>query len=330
MSHTVQALAPTSAATARLRATPLDRPAPQRLCIAVLCALATTCANAVDNEKTLDAVVISGSWVEVSPFDVPYSVDGVRLDSNDGLGMRVNVSEVLGSVPGVVVQNRQNYAQDLQISVRGFGARAAFGVRGVKLKEEGDEVISMSVLKHIDVTPEERGAYMKAANRIIAPDDMGAPNGDEEIENVSDSAVNLSDERYRTLLASEQLLLTVTNKGFGKRTSAYEYRVSGRGGQGVTNMALTEKNGGEVVATFPVTDSHQIMLVTDKGQLIRTKVENIRITGRSAQGVTIFKVGEGESVVSVAWLIQDEDENNGNTSTDTEDGESDDAEPGES
>ncbi len=137
MSHTVQALAPTSAATARLRATPLDRPAPQRLCIAVLCALATTCANAVDNEKTLDAVVISGSWVEVSPFDVPYSVDGVRLDSNDGLGMRVNVSEVLGSVPGVVVQNRQNYAQDLQISVRGFGARAAFGVRGVKLISDG-------------------------------------------------------------------------------------------------------------------------------------------------------------------------------------------------
>ena len=77
---------------------------------------------------------------------------------------------------------------------------------------------------------------------------------------------------------------------------------------GVANMSLTKKNGGEVVATFPVTDSHQIMLVTDQGKLIRTPVENIRTTGRSAQGVTIFKVGDDENVVSVAWLIQEDDE----------------------
>ncbi|MCL4679591.1 MAG: DNA gyrase subunit A [Alphaproteobacteria bacterium] len=263
--------------------------------------------------------------------------DFKNIRSNGLIAMKLGEDERLVSVKickedeDILLATKMGKAIRFPVSdIRVFTGRTSTGVRGVKLKEEGDEVISMSVLKHIDVTPEERGAYMKAANRIIAPDDMGAPNGDEEIENVSDSTVNLSDERYRTLLASEQLLLTVTNKGFGKRTSAYEYRVSGRGGQGVTNMALTEKNGGEVVATFPVTDSHQIMLVTDKGQLIRTKVENIRITGRSAQGVTIFKVGEGESVVSVAWLIQDEDENNGNTSTDTEDGESDDAEPGES
>ncbi|ENO87216.1 TonB-dependent receptor family protein [Thauera linaloolentis] len=112
-------------------------PAPARLHLALLCALAAHSAAAADTEKTLDTLVISGSRVEVSPFDVPYSVDGVRLDGNGGQGMRVNVSEVLGSVPGVVVQNRQNYAQDLQISVRGFGARAAFGVRGVKLIADG-------------------------------------------------------------------------------------------------------------------------------------------------------------------------------------------------
>jgi DNA gyrase subunit A len=106
----------------------------------------------------------------------------------------------------------------------------------------------------------------------------------------------------------DPLLLTVSNKGYGKRTPSSEYRRIGRGGQGVTNMALTEKNGGEVVANFPVTDDHQIMLVTDKGQLIRTPVDTVRTTGRSAQGVTIFKVGKDENVVSVAWLIQEEEE----------------------
>ncbi len=122
--------------------TPLERArdgrlTPTRLCLAALCILATASASATDTEKTLATVVISGSRVEVSPFDLPYSVDGVRLDDRGGQGMRVNISEVLGSVPGVVVQNRQNYAQDLQISVRGFGARAAFGVRGVKLISDG-------------------------------------------------------------------------------------------------------------------------------------------------------------------------------------------------
>lgn len=123
------------------------------------------------------------------------------------------------------------------------------------------------------------------------------------------------------LMQKEQMLLTVTNKGFGKRTSGYEYRVSGRGGQGVTNMALTAKNGGEVVATFPVTNNHQIMLVTDGGQLIRTPVENIRATGRSAQGVTIFRVEPNEKVVSVAWLIQEDgDEEQGEVADIPEDG----------
>jgi len=105
-------------------------------------------------------------------------------------------------------------------------------------------------------------------------------------------------------------LLTISEGGFGKRTSSYEYRVTGRGGQGVVNMALTKKNGNAVAGTFPVTDDHQIMLVTDKGKLIRTHVNTIRITGRSAQGVTIFKVGTDERVVSVAWLIEDQDDEN--------------------
>ncbi|MBR0568740.1 TonB-dependent receptor [Azoarcus sp. L1K30] len=111
------------------------RTAPLRLVI--LLALGFTAGTACAQEQTLGTVVITGSRVEVSPFDVPYSVEGVPLQENAAQGLRVNVSEVLAGVPGVVVQNRQNYAQDLQISVRGFGARAAFGVRGVKLVADG-------------------------------------------------------------------------------------------------------------------------------------------------------------------------------------------------
>ena len=184
--------------------------------------------------------------------------------------------------------------------IRVFAGRNSTGVRGVKLKEKGDEVISMSILKHVDITPDERNAYLKAASQVVGSDDEGFEYEETDLE--------LSEDRFRELLSKEQIVLTVSNKGYGKRTSAYEYRVSGRGGQGVTNMNLTKKNGGEVVSTFPVTDSHQIMLVTDQGKLIRTPVENIRVTGRSAQGVTIFKVGDDENVVSVAWLIQDDED----------------------
>jgi DNA gyrase subunit A len=183
--------------------------------------------------------------------------------------------------------------------VRVFAGRTSTGVRGVKLAK-GDEVISMSILRHVDATPEERTAYLKQASKMRGMDLEGV-----EFE---DGETSLSEERFKELQQKEQFLITVTNKGFGKRTSAYEYRVSGRGGQGITNMGLTSKNGGKVVATFPVTDSHQVMLVTDSGQLIRTPVKDVRFTGRSAQGVIIFRVGEGESVISVAWLIQDEDE----------------------
>ena len=207
--------------------------------------------------------------------------------------------------------------------VRVFAGRTSTGVRGVKLAEAGkgknksefhDEVISMSILKHVDATADERNAYLKRVSKLRGADE--APLGSEagEIEEDMEmeeggSGVELSEARFKELQAMEQFLLTVSVKGFGKRTSAYEYRLSGRGGQGVANMGLTEKNGAQVISTFPVTDDHQIMLVTDGGQLIRTPVSTVRFTGRSAQGVTIFKVAEGEKVVSVAWLINEgEDE----------------------
>lgn len=183
--------------------------------------------------------------------------------------------------------------------IRVFAGRTSTGVRGMKLAA-GDEVISMSVLKHIDATAEERNAYLKRAAALRGADSEGM-----EFEG---GDAQLTDERFAELAAGEQFILTATNGGFGKRTSAYEYRISGRGGMGVTNIGLTSKNGGKVVGSFPVTDDHQIMLVTDGGQMIRMPVSGIRFTGRSAQGVTLFRVGEGEQVVSVAWLKADEED----------------------
>lgn len=185
--------------------------------------------------------------------------------------------------------------------LRVFSGRTSTGVRGVKLGK-GDEVISMSILKHVDATPDERTAYLKKASALRGADLEGM----EAEEGATESAI--SEERFKDMQAREQFLLTVTSGGFGKRTSAYEYRLSGRGGQGVTNITLTKKNGSEVAGTFPVTDEHQIMLVTNGGQMIRMPVSGIRFTGRSAQGVTLFRVGEGEQVVSVAWLKQDAEE----------------------
>jgi DNA gyrase subunit A len=185
--------------------------------------------------------------------------------------------------------------------LRVFSGRTSTGVRGIKLGK-GDEVISMSILKHVDATPDERTAYLKKASALRGADTEGME-AEEGAENAS-----ISEERFKDMQAREQFLLTVTTGGFGKRTSAYEYRLSGRGGQGVTNISLTKKNGSAVAGTFPVTDEHQVMLVTDGGQMIRMPVAGIRFTGRSAQGVTLFRVAEGEKVVSVAWLKQEAEE----------------------
>ena len=231
--------------------------------------------------------------------------DFKNIRSNGLIAMKLGDDESLVSVmicredEDVMLATRMGKAIRFPVTdIRVFSGRTSTGVRGIKLKQKGDEVISMSILGHVDVSPDERNAYLKMASQRIGDDVDGM--------DIEETDYQLSQERFQELLEKEQIVLTVSNKGFGKRTSAYEYRVSGRGGQGVANMALTNKNGGEVVATFPVTDSHQIMLVTDKGQLIRTPVETVRTTGRSAQGVTMFKVGSDENVVSVAWLVQDE------------------------
>ncbi|MDF2095996.1 DNA gyrase subunit A [Aquibaculum arenosum] len=191
--------------------------------------------------------------------------------------------------------------------VRVFAGRSSVGVRGIRLAA-GDRVISMSILRHIEAAPEERVAYLRwAAAQRRAENGTGNDNGDGEGEGLAEEAageVELSAERLAELQAAEEFLLSVSDDGFGKRTSAYEYRVTGRGGQGIGNLDLSRSGGrsARVSAVFPVGPGDQIMLVTDAGQLIRTGVEDIRIAGRTTRGVTLFRVAEGERVVSVAHM----------------------------
>lgn len=232
--------------------------------------------------------------------------DFKNIRSNGLIAMKLGDDEKLVSVKicaedeDLLLATRNGKAIRFPVTdIRVFAGRTSTGVRGIKLIKD-DEVISMSVIKHVESTPEERTAYLKIAGQMRGADDEGM-----EFES---GDIDLSEERFKEMQDKEQFLMTATNGGFGKRTSAYEYRVTGRGGQGVTNMNLTKKNGGEVVACFPVTDDHQMMLISDKGQMIRMPVDGVRFTGRSAQGVTLFKVAKDEQVVSVAWLIDEGEE----------------------
>jgi DNA gyrase subunit A len=197
--------------------------------------------------------------------------------------------------------------------VRVFQGRTSMGVRGIALVD-GDRLISLSILRHVEASAEERAAYLKRANAVRRGTNGEAEenggNGDAE---EAEGAIELGQTRYVELSAAEQFVLTISEKGFGKRTSSYEYRTTGRGGKGIVAMAITEKNG-RLVASFPVEESDQIMLVTDGGQLIRCPVDGIRIAGRSTQGVIVFSTGEREKVASVERLTeegQESDENGG-------------------
>ena len=185
--------------------------------------------------------------------------------------------------------------------VRVFKGRDSSGVRGIKL-EDGDKLISMAIIGHIEASSEERVAYLKLANAVRRGEDAEAEADDEE----KVGSIELSQQRYAEMGAAEQFILTLTDQGYGKRTSSYEYRITGRGGKGIVAMSLGKKNG-RVVGSFPVEESDQIMLVTDAGKLIRTPVSGIRIAGRSTQGVIVFDTAEDEKVVSVERIREEED-----------------------
>ena len=189
--------------------------------------------------------------------------------------------------------------------VRVFAGRNSVGVRGITLGN-GDRIISMTIVSHVDAEPWERAAYLKrsaAERRASGVDEEDIALVGEEVGEVGD----LSEERYQELKAREQFVLTVSQKGYGKRSSSYDFRTSGRGGKGI-RATDTSKTGeiGEVVAAFPVEDKDQLMLVSDGGQLIRVPVDGIRIASRATKGVTIFSTAKDEKVVSVERISEPE------------------------
>jgi DNA gyrase subunit A len=204
------------------------------------------------------------------------------------------------------------------LDVRVFKGRDSMGVRGISLAD-GDALISLTILRHLDVNADERGAYLRRANAVRRGNN-GDANGDAALEGIEEpgqelsadnpdngdaaSTMELGEARYVALSAAEQFVLTVSERGFGKRTSSFEYRTTGRGGKGIVAMASTARNG-RLVASFPVEESDQIMLVTNAGQLIRCPVNGIRIAGRSTQGVIVFNTADDERVVSVEHLTDD-------------------------
>ena len=187
--------------------------------------------------------------------------------------------------------------------VRVFKGRDSTGVRGIRLEDE-DHLISMSILRHVEATADERAAFLKMS-RAVAGEEQEAGVADEE----GSSETTLSQERYAEMGAAEQVILTISANGYGKRTSSYEYRITGRGGKGIVAMAVNDRNG-PLVASFPVEDADQIMLVTDGGQLIRTPVRDIGKKGRSTQGVIVIDAADDEHVVSVEHITEEDGEEN--------------------
>jgi DNA gyrase subunit A len=189
--------------------------------------------------------------------------------------------------------------------VRVFQGRTSIGVRGIALAQ-GDAVISLSILRHLAASADERAAYLRHANAVRRGTNGEAEELAADVEEAA-GAIELGEQRYVEMSAAEQFVLTVTEHGYGKRTSSYEYRTTGRGGKGIVAMAVTGRNG-RIVASFPVEESDQIMLVTNRGQLIRCPVDGIRIAGRGTQGVIVFDTAEGERVVSVERLSEENGE----------------------
>ncbi len=238
--------------------------------------------------------------------------DFLDIRASGKIAMKLEGSEKLIGVQtcdeqdDVVLSTAQGKAIRFSVEdIRVFAGRNSTGVRGIKLADK-DFVISMTILKYVEASAEERDAYVRYANA-----QRRAENGAEETaapeEDTPTSNITLSPERLKQLAAAEQFILTLTAKGFGKRSSAYEFRTSGRGGQGIAALDLTKKHGW-VVGSFLVEDTDDIVIVSNGGTIIRTPVADIRIAGRRTQGVTVFRVEEHEHVVSVARLADSGEE----------------------
>ncbi|MCX7376409.1 MAG: DNA gyrase subunit A [Alphaproteobacteria bacterium] len=232
----------------------------------------------------------------------------MKLDEGDELigvaTLREGDDVLLATKLGRCIRFQANEDQ-----LRVFAGRDSSGVRGIKLAEgkAPDSVISLSVLRHVAASPEERAAYLKQANAKRraagnAEEEAEAP-AVAEAEDAGTEEVALTPERIAELEEGEEVLLTVTDSGFGKRSSAYEYRVTGRGGQGIVGITLTQRTGRAVAGTLTVRAGDDVMMVTDAGRLIRLRADEVRVTGRSSMGVTLFRVDSGERVTSVFPVV---------------------------
>ncbi|MVS98287.1 DNA gyrase subunit A [Devosia marina] len=224
----------------------------------------------------------------------------MKLDEGDAIvgvdTCTVNTDVLMTTALGQAIRFRAD-------DVRLFKGRDSMGVRGIQLAE-GDTVISMAIINHSDATSEQRAAYLKMS-RAVRGEAEGEDTGSDEADVV---AGELSPELYAQMSATEQFILTISENGYGKRTSSHEYRITGRGGKGIVAMAVNKRNG-NLVASFPVEDDDQIMLISDGGQTIRLPVggdKPIRIVGRSSQGVIVFDTAEDEKVVSVERISEPE------------------------
>ncbi len=240
--------------------------------------------------------------------------DFVRVNRNGKIAMKPDEGD--GIVAVEICSERDDIllttalAQCIRFKVtdvRVFSGRTSSGVRGIRLKDE-DQVISMGILRHIDVTPAESRAYLKHATamRRAANAEDEEESEAEDVSSAEEDEAALSPERIAELGAAEQLILTITSNGMGKRASAYDYRVTGRGGKGLIAHRINKDQ--KLVASFPVEESDQVMLVTDAGQLIRTQVEQIRQAGRSTAGVWVLRTAKEETVVSVERLAEQDEE----------------------
>ncbi|MBP3687213.1 MAG: DNA gyrase subunit A [Alphaproteobacteria bacterium] len=236
-------------------------------------------------------------------------MDFVNVQSNGKIAMKLDEGDKLVNVMmcddehDVMLAAKSGKCNRFAVAdCRVFVGRNSTGVRGIKL-QDNDEVISMSILKHTKATTEERDEYLRLSSALKKAE--FAEGGEEAAFNALEPQISY--ELFKDMRENEEFILTVTTTGYGKRTSAYEYRITARGGQGVANMEMSERNK-EVISSFPIKDDHQIMMVTDGGKLIRMPVEDIRIAGRKTQGVILFRTAEGENVVSVTWLDADDED----------------------
>jgi DNA gyrase subunit A len=233
--------------------------------------------------------------------------DFVNVKANGKIAMKLEPGEWLVSVQtcdandDVLLAARGGKCIRFPVTdVRVFTGRTSRGVRGIKLAK-GDEVMSMSILRHVEATPEAREDYLKAANAKRRAD-VSEP-GQRPAEEAA-LVAKLETGRFSEMAAQEEFILAVTENGYGKRSSSFDYRIAQRGGQGIGNIETSARNG-KVAATFPVSDTDGLVLVTDGGKIIRVTVAEISIMGRRTQGVRIFSVGDRETVVSVTRMSED-------------------------